>query len=102
LFYGHRSQKSFEIKVDDRVVNSQKTLDLWLNSCEFHFDSDKKLQIDRINELMPLQVSKVFFVMLLSDKMEAIVNTANFLAVFIGKSAIYGWDDGEITRQTAI
>lgn len=68
------------------IINSEKALFTWLNAYEYHRDQDKKREIDRYHQLLPLDHSKAFFLMLLSDKVRAIVAIASFAKVILGKA----------------
>lgn len=68
------------------IINSEKALFTWLNAYEYHRDQDKKREIDHYHQLLPLDHSKAFFLMLLSDKVRAIAAIANFADVILGKT----------------
>jgi hypothetical protein len=68
------------------VINSETALFKWLNAYEYHRDQDKKREIDRYHQLLPLDHSKAFFLMLLSDKIRAIASIASFADVILGKA----------------
>jgi hypothetical protein len=67
------------------ILNSEKVLNDWLNSFEYHRDKEKRKFIESINEMFPLDASKVIFLGLLSDKVQAIRNIAIFTRVVVGK-----------------
>jgi hypothetical protein len=67
------------------IINSEKALFVWLNAYEYHRDQNKKREIDRYHQLMPLDHSKAFFLMLLSDKIRAIAAIARFVNIILGK-----------------
>ena len=68
------------------IINSEKALFVWLNAYEYHRDQNKKREIDRYHQLLPLDHSKAFFLMLLSDKIRAIAAIARFVNIILGKA----------------
>ena len=68
------------------IINSEKALSVWLNAYEYHRDQNKKREIDQYHQLLPLAHSKAFFLMLLSDKVRAIVSIARFVDIILGKA----------------
>lgn len=84
IYSGKRTQRAYSIQVDDVIVNSEKVLYDWLNSFEYHRDKEKRKFIDSLNEVFPLNASKVLFLGLLSDKMHAIYNIAILVRVVVG------------------
>jgi len=85
IYNGKRTQSAFQIKSNDTVLNSEKVLNDWLNSYEYHRDKEKRKFIESLHEMFPLEASKVIFLGLLSDKTQAIINVAKFIRVVVGK-----------------
>ena len=86
LYSGKKSQSEVQIKSNEILLNSEKTLLDWLNSYEFHRNEDKRKFIESLHRMLPLDVSKVIFLRLLLDKAEAIHGLAHFIRVLLGKS----------------
>jgi hypothetical protein len=85
IYTGKRMQSMFRIQSDDVVLNSEKVLNDWLNSFEYHRDKEKRKFIESLHEMFPLEASKVLFLGLLSDKTQAIRNIAIFIRVVVGR-----------------
>ena len=68
------------------IINSERALFAWLNAYEYHRDQDKKREIDCYHQLLPLDHSKAFFLMLLSNKIRAIAAIAGLAGVVLGKA----------------
>jgi hypothetical protein len=85
IYTGKRMQSMFRIQSDDIVLNSEKVLNDWLNSFEYHRDKEKRKFIESLHEMFPLEASKVLFLGLLSDKTQAIRNIAIFIRVVVGR-----------------
>jgi hypothetical protein len=84
LFEGRQLQKLFVVQFHDRIINSDKVLFDWLNSFEFHRDQDKRKEIERLHDLMPIEASRVFFLMLLHDKVSAICQVGQLIELVLG------------------
>jgi hypothetical protein len=69
----------------ERVINSERVLFDWLNAVEYHRDENKKAEIEKLHELIPLNHSKAIFLMLISDKVRAIAAIAGLAELIIGK-----------------
>ncbi len=85
IYNGKRTPTFFKIQIDDVILNSEKVLNDWLNSFEYHREKEKRKFIESLNEMFPLDASKVIFLGLLSDKVQAIRNIAIFTRVVVGK-----------------
>ena len=85
MYNGARMQSMFRIQSNDVVLNSEKVLNDWLNSFEYHRDKEKRKFIESLHEMFPLDASKVLFLQLLSDKTQAIYNIAILVRVVVGK-----------------
>lgn len=84
-YSGKKMQKLFQIKSNDVVLNSEKTLYNWLNSYEYHHDEDKRKLIESLHTILPLEASKAIFIALLSDKAIAIYSINILVKVILGK-----------------
>lgn len=87
LYSGKILRSSFEISSNDVVVNSDEVLSRWLNSYEYHRDPDKRVFIERLHEVFPVDASKVLFIALLVEKVKAIASLSSLASVVIGKSS---------------
>lgn len=85
LFSGKTEQSMIQIRSNDVLLNSEKVLFDWLNSHEFHREKDKREFIQSLHQMIPLDMSKVIFLRLLSDKAIAVSNFADFIRVLLGK-----------------
>jgi hypothetical protein len=84
LYSGKLLRTAIRISVDDTVINSEEVLSTWLNSYEYHRDPKKRQFLDTINQILPLDASKVLFIQLLAEKVAAIEGLASFAAVVLG------------------
>lgn len=85
IFSGKRTQSMYKFSINDVILNSEKVLYDWLNSYEYHRDKEKRQFIDSLHAVFPLDGSKVLFLGLLSDKIQAIHNVAILVRVVVGK-----------------
>lgn len=85
FYSGKRMQTVIKFQSDNVVLNSEKVLNNWLNSFEYHRDKEKRQFIESLHEIFPLDASKVLFLILLSDKTQAIDNIAGLIRVVVGK-----------------
>ena len=85
FFGGRKHQNLIEIRFQNQIVNSDKVLSDWLNGFQYHRDQSKRKEIERLQELMPLESTRVFFIMLLLDKVTAIRNIAGMVDLLLGK-----------------
>lgn len=89
IYSGKKQRRVFQIRANNEVLNSEKVLDAWLNSYEYHRDKEKRKFIDSLHSMMPLDASKVMFINLLMEKVEAIYNTAGLISVVLGKQTSF-------------
>lgn len=85
LYSGKFLQSMFQISSNNVAINSDKTLNDWLNSYEYHRDTDKRDRIDALHEMFPLDASKVIFLSLLTEKVKAIAGLASIVNLVLGK-----------------
>ena len=86
LYSGRHMRSMLRISVNEVVLNSEKALANWLNSHEYHRDSDKREFIESLNPVFPLDASRVIFLSLLTDKLKAMSGIAALVSVILGKS----------------
>ncbi|MFZ1220083.1 MAG: hypothetical protein WAO00_12380 [Chthoniobacterales bacterium] len=90
VYDGRRMQEQIVIQAtadnSEMIINSEAALFTWLNAYEYHRDQNKKEEIDRFHQLLPLIHSKAFFLMLISDKVRALVTITRFVNVVLGKT----------------
>ncbi len=67
------------------LLNSEETLQAWLNGFEYHGNADKRAFIESLHGLMPLDSSKVVFLLMLQEKVAAIHGLRKILAVLRGE-----------------
>lgn len=84
-YSGKRLQSQFKMYSNEVLLNSEKLLFDWLNSYEYHRDKEKREFIESLHVVFPLEATQVLFLILLSDKTEAIHNIAVWLRVILGK-----------------
>ena len=85
VYSGKRAESAFRILSNDVVLNSEKVLYDWLNSFEYHRDKEKRQFIESLHQMLPLDASKVLFLGLLADKVQAINNIAALISVIVGR-----------------
>ena len=84
MYSGKLLRSYFKVSVNDVIINSEDMLSKWLNSYEYHRDEEKREFVVRINEVFPLDASKVIFIQLLAEKVKAIRGLYSLVAVIIG------------------
>lgn len=85
IYDGREFQSVIQIQSNGQMINSEKMLFDWLNSFEYHDDSTKRKEIEKLHKLMPLEASRAVFLMLLMDKVKAIFSIGDFVALILGK-----------------
>jgi hypothetical protein len=61
-----------QISSNDVLLNSEETLQKWLNAFEYHRDEDKRQELDTLHWLWPTDISRALFLALLLDKADAV------------------------------
>jgi len=89
LFNGKLMQAEITFISNNIIINSEKVLSDWLNSHEYHRDKEKKEFVDSLHKVFPLNISKVFFICLLTDKTQAIFDMAELVRAILGKTKIW-------------
>ena len=87
IYDGKAFQGMIEIHSNGTMINCEKTLADWLNAFEYHNDETKRAEIEKLHQIMPLEASRAVFLMLLTEKVKAIVAVADFIALLVGKVA---------------
>lgn len=85
IYSGKRTQTAYKFQINEVILNSEKVLNNWLNSFEYHREKEKRKFIESLHEIFPLDALKVLFLGLLSDKTHAIYNLAVLVRVVVGK-----------------
>jgi hypothetical protein len=85
IYDGLNFQGTMQLKINGKIINSEEVLFIWLNSFEYHDDKNKKAEIEKLHQLLPLDVSKALFLMLLSEKIKAIAGIADLVSLLIGR-----------------
>ncbi|HEU5239116.1 MAG TPA: hypothetical protein VFU37_18450 [Pyrinomonadaceae bacterium] len=85
IYSGKRQRSGIQFRTNDVLINSEKLLSDWLNSHEYHKDSEKQRFIEELHRVMPLDVSKVLFLGLLIDKAQAVCELSNLIRVALGQ-----------------
>jgi len=83
LFQGEGINGIMKVKLNDQIITSEDMLQKYLNAFEFHKDEDKRQEIKKLNEAMPLETMKVFIFWLLQEKGGAILRIAEFVRKII-------------------
>ena len=78
-FSGKDSEEVVRISAGDTVINSEKTLKVWLNAYQYHRDEDKRALISELHQEVPLEVSEAVFVDLLLGKADAVLLATRFI-----------------------
>lgn len=81
-YSGKAGQELIQFKSNDVVINSEATLNLWLNAHEYHRDRDKQQELEELHCILPLESSKAIFSMMLHAKVQAIFALANIIHQF--------------------
>ena len=87
LFDGRNNQELFQVTSKGAVINSERTLQDWLNGYEYHRDPGRRQRIESLHNLVSIEQSKAIFVGLLSDKVQAIFQLAAVIAVILGRES---------------
>ena len=84
LYSGKTMQSGIRISHDDVLINSERVLFDWLNSYEYHRETEKRRFIESLHRMIPLDASKVVFLRLLAYKADGVFNLAAFSRVVLG------------------
>lgn len=86
MYDGRQAQRTMRVVSDDMVVNSETTLQHWLNSHEYHRDRDRKAVIQSLYERMPGDLLRGLLVSMIIDKTYAVRNIAALVALLLGRT----------------
>ncbi len=92
IYDGKYFQEQIKIRSEKQIINSDKILNDWLNSFEYHEDQIKRKEIEELHKLIPLEISRGIFFIMLIEKVKAIINIANFLSLFIGEAKTFKYN----------
>lgn len=81
-FSGELTARTFQVTAGDSIINSDKTLRLWLNAFEYHRDEDKREAMASIYLIIPETACRFYFFDLLVSKAEAVLAMADFIRHF--------------------
>ncbi len=84
-FMGKSLQSRIIVRSNAVVLNSPDTLDKWLNAYEFHQDQGKRAWLETLHKIMPLESTRVFFLVLLTDRLKAVLQLAGVIRVLLGQ-----------------
>jgi len=73
------------IAIGDTVLNSEKVLKKWLNAYEYHHDQDKRKELESLLGWLPQDFSRAIFIMLLAEKVNAILALGNLVSAVLGR-----------------
>lgn len=89
LYEGKQIESTFTITSNEMVINSEKTMMDWLNSHEYHRDQDKKKKLEPIFEILSHEGTKAIFVMLIIDKIKAILKLSDLIKLITGSEEVH-------------
>lgn len=92
LYDGRIAQSQLRIKSRGTIVNSENTLQKWLNSHEYHGDRAKRKEIDELLGGPFGELTQLLWIWLLSDKLLAIHNVAGLIELVMGFVDEYHFD----------
>lgn len=102
LYDGRSAQSQLLLLSRGMPVNSEKTLQDWLNGHEYHSDRVKR---DAISELLdgPLgELPRALLISMLVDKTRAIENAAGIVGLLLGLVGEYRFDSMSLTNDDAL
>jgi len=88
-YSGKRMQSIIRVHSNEILINSEDTLMKWLNAHEYHRDHGKQAELEALHQILPLEASRAFFVMMLYEKVDAISILANFINVMVGEQETF-------------
>lgn len=84
-FAGKDFQSLIKITSNGTVVNAEEVLNAWLNAYEYHQDREKRVFVDDLHRLVPLDSSKAVLLQFLAERIEAALALAEEIRVVLGK-----------------
>ena len=85
LYEGKEFQKLIVMQSNDRIMNSEEMLVIWLNAYEYHRDRKKQELLESHNKILPLEWSRGVFLNLLVEKTKAISHLGVLVELVLGK-----------------
>src|SRR5438270_10273868 len=91
LFSGERLQSQIVVGAsspehpEGMIINSETLLDHWLNGYRFHKDKERRKIVDLMHGIMPLKSSIVLFLLLITDKVAAILGLQRIVQLMTGE-----------------
>lgn len=79
LYSGKELQRYFKMTTSDIVVNSQATLDMWLNAFEYHRDKEKRQRLTVVHSIVPEDNARAMFVSMMYDRAKAVIEVARLI-----------------------
>ena|SRR5664279_4403574 len=86
LFSGKKMQQQLQVISNGVLLNSQETLEKWLNAYQYHREQAKKEQLDALHKILPIEGSIPLFLHLLVDRAKAVLALADLVGLIIGKT----------------
>ena len=83
-FPGRVLRSQIQVTSNGVEIISESVLLDWLNGFEYHRDEVRRARLDELHRLMPLDMSKYFFISMLTDKIRAVLNVSGLAAVTLG------------------
>lgn len=72
LYTGRDMQRQVKIDIDGIILNSEQSLNKWLNAFEYHRNEVKRAEFEAFGELMPLKTIKALFISLMTDQAQGV------------------------------
>lgn len=85
VYSGGALRAQIRVRSNGIDIISEAVLGDWLNGFEYHRDAVRRRKLEDLHRLMPLELSKYFFISVLTDKIRAIVNLGGVASVVLGK-----------------
>lgn len=86
IYDGRELQSLIVITTNETTLNSQEMLETWLNACgEYHENAQERLEFQRLHELFPENAAKYVMLLVLSDRLKAVMNVAGFVGLLLGE-----------------
>ena len=85
LYRGDNTRAMFQMRSNDVLLNSERTLMEWLNAFEYHRDRQKQEAIEALHRMVPLEFSRAVFITLLVDKADAIFKLSTLVDLVLGR-----------------
>jgi hypothetical protein len=86
IYEGKKLQELVKISFNEGLLNSESKLLEWLNAFEYHNDREKIKNMESLLKSISLEDAKVIFISILTEKVKAIINIANFICLLFGRT----------------